>query len=96
MLPAELLYDLRRDPDCVNNLASDSALAKVKNELSERMTAELKQQEDPRMFGRGEVFDKYPSASKPGFYDRYLRGEKPKAGWADPDDAEPNPIEPTP
>lgn len=96
MRPSEELYDLRTDPDCTQNRAGEPAWARTKTDLSERMIAELKRQEDPRMFGRGEVFDKYRSVSNPDFYDRYLRGEKPKAGWADPDDAEPNPIEPTP
>ena len=58
------------------------------------MTNELKAQGDPRMFGRGEVFDRYPIAmpDSRGFYDRFIRGENPKAGWVSPGDFEKEPI----
>ena len=55
----------------------------------------LKAQGDPRMFGQGEVFDRYVHANPAhvGFYERYLRGEKLQAGWVSPSDFEPRPLD---
>lgn len=87
------LYDLARDPDCVRNLADDTAVAGQQSQLLARMEAELKRQGDPRMEGRGRVFDEYPPTQGAGFYERHRRGERPKAGWVEPTDFEPAPIE---
>ncbi len=91
--PAEELYDLSRDPDCLHNLAEQPDRAAIKTRLQERMFAQLRQQGDPRMEGRGHVFDEYPhaSAAHRNFYERYLRGEKLQAGWVNPTDFEPQP-----
>lgn len=67
MRPAVELYDLRRDPDCVDNLADQPRQARVLRRLEARMVAELKAQGDPRMFGRGAEFDAYPYAFPPGW-----------------------------
>jgi len=58
--PAEELYDLRQDPDQLNNVAADPSYAKVKEELAARLMAELKATNDPRVTGSGDVFDTYP------------------------------------
>jgi N-sulfoglucosamine sulfohydrolase len=92
--PAEELFDLKNDPDCVNNLASAPAQQARRAALETQLIEELKQQRDPRMSGHGEVFDRYPYAGKErGLYDRYLKGEKLNTGWVNPTDAEPGPIE---
>ena len=52
----------------------------------------LKDQGDPRMFGQGHVFDAYPPTSGDGFYEQYMRGEKPPAGWVNETDFEIGPI----
>lgn len=91
--PAEELYDLTRDPDCVTNLAADPAHAARRTQLEQAMVAKLKAQGDPRMGGRGEIFDRYPIATdSKDFYGRWSRGEKPRAGWVSPTDFEPEPI----
>jgi arylsulfatase A-like enzyme len=54
----EELYDLTTDPYCLHNLAHDPNWRARRIELETAMTAELKQQADPRMFGRGDEFDK--------------------------------------
>jgi len=59
--PADELYDLTADPDCVVNLAADPARAADVRRLREELFAELTRQEDPRVLGRGDVFDEYPS-----------------------------------
>lgn len=93
--PAEELYDLKRDPDCVRNLAADPAFTERKRQLEQQMTGELKSQADPRMFGRGEVFEQYPyaNAGQRNFHERYLKGEKLKAGWVEESDFEKPPLD---
>jgi N-sulfoglucosamine sulfohydrolase len=87
---AEELYDLRSDPDCLRNLALSAETASTRAALTNALFAELKQQGDPRMFGRGEVFDQYLHASPGhvGFYERFMGGEKLKAGWVSETDFE--------
>ena len=90
--PAEELYGLLNDRDCVRNLASDPAHASRLETLRKRMEAELKTQNDPRMFGRGDVFDKYKPTAGAGFYEKLMRGEKLQAGWVNASDFEKEPI----
>jgi hypothetical protein len=58
------------------------------------MEAELTAQGDPRMLGRGQVFDQYQPTSGAGFYEKHMRGERPNAGWVNPTDFEKEPIQP--
>ncbi len=58
--PAEELYDLNNDPNQLNNVATNSEYAKIKNRLTSLLTAELKATKDPRILGKGDTFDKYP------------------------------------
>jgi hypothetical protein len=58
---AEELYDVTKDPDCVNNLAGDPNHAANKKMLRAQMEAELTAQGDPRILGRGDIFDFYPN-----------------------------------
>jgi len=93
--PPEELYDLAKDPDCVVNLAlSDTASDEVK-QAQQRLFSLLRDQEDPRMFGNGKVFDEYEHASQAnvGFYERYLKGEKVNAGWVIESDFEARPLD---
>jgi arylsulfatase A-like enzyme len=62
--PAEELYDLSTGADCVHNLAQDAKLAAKTKELREKLFAELKRQQDPRILGQGDLFDGY-SGTKP-------------------------------
>jgi N-sulfoglucosamine sulfohydrolase len=55
--PAEELYDIVKDPDCVNNLARDLKHAQTKRELQQRMYDMLREEGDPRMLGNAEFFD---------------------------------------
>ena len=93
--PADELYDLHKDPDCVTNLAGQPEHAARQAALQQQLFAELKQQEDPRLLGKGAEFDAYPYANERerGFYDRYLKGEKPRAGWVNESDFEQAPME---
>lgn len=57
--PADELYRLSDDPETVNNLAGDLALAPVVEELRSRMMKMLREEQDPRALGQGAVFDTY-------------------------------------
>ncbi|QTN33903.1 sulfatase [Akkermansiaceae bacterium] len=91
--PGEELYDLKEDPDCVTNLAEDPKLGMMRVILQNIMVAELKQQADPRMFGKGDIFDNYKPTSYPGFYERFIKGEKLPTGWVKPSDYEKEPLD---
>ena len=57
--PEEELYDLNKDPDELHNVAEDPAYAEIKNELADALMQKLKETNDPRAFGKGDVFDHY-------------------------------------
>ena len=58
--PPEELYDLRKDHDQVNNVASDPAYATKKKALAERLMKILADAKDPRVVGEGKTFDQPP------------------------------------
>jgi N-sulfoglucosamine sulfohydrolase len=62
--PADELYDLAADPDCVRNLAAEAGHRADVDRLKAALFAELERQEDPRVLGRGDVFDTYHSPQK--------------------------------
>jgi N-sulfoglucosamine sulfohydrolase len=64
--PQEQLFDLTTDPDCVKNLANDPSFAATAKSLRESLFTQLRQQEDPRALGKGEVFDQYISPKDRG------------------------------
>jgi hypothetical protein len=57
---AEELYYLPDDPYCIKNLSNDEEHITMKDSLKYTMQAELKKQNDPRMFGEGYIFNTYP------------------------------------
>ena len=63
--PAEQLFNVADDPDCVMNLIADAPHAKTATQLRDRLMTELKRQNDPRVAGSGDQFDRYPSVKKP-------------------------------
>ncbi|WP_010137145.1 sulfatase family protein [Ochrovirga pacifica] len=56
--PKEELYNIKKDPFCMNNLAADKKLSKLKKKMKTALFKELKTQGDPRMFGNGAIFNK--------------------------------------
>lgn len=58
--PAEELYDARKDPDEMTNLADDPAFAEVKARLAQRLLKTLTDAQDPRVAGDGLKFDRPP------------------------------------
>jgi len=47
--PAEELYDVRKDPDMIDNLAGKIEFASIKKNLSDRLITELTRAKDPRV-----------------------------------------------
>ncbi len=68
--PAEELYDLQKDPDQLQNLASDAAYRQVLERLSRQLLGELERTGDPRI-GDGDRLEAYPyygnGPIKPGY-----------------------------
>jgi hypothetical protein len=86
----EELYDLKHAPECLTNLVGRSVYATAVAQLRAQLLSELKQQEDPRVLGRGHIFDEYPTADVAvrGFYERHQQGELMKTGWINASDFE--------
>jgi hypothetical protein len=66
--PAEELYDLRRDPEQLNNVVGVPDYAAARKELAAALQAELAATGDPRALDAGDVFDRYP----------YYGGQQPR------------------
>jgi arylsulfatase A-like enzyme len=81
--PENMLFRLSDDPRCVRNLAHDPAFAPVMNELRERMLTVLKNEQDPRALGNGDVFDtyKYLGSRRKG-YETWLAAQQEKVSEA--------------
>ncbi len=58
--PAEELYDLAQDPGQVVNVAGEPRHAATRKRLAARLAQELIAMEDPRLDGRGALFDAQP------------------------------------
>jgi N-sulfoglucosamine sulfohydrolase len=93
--PGEELYNIKTDPGCMENLAGEAAFDSAKAALRKQLFDELKAQGDPRMTGAAAFFDTIPYVDKrtSGFYERFMVGEKMKAGWVNDTDFEVGPVE---
>ncbi|MCH7728827.1 MAG: sulfatase, partial [Planctomycetes bacterium] len=60
--PREELFDLKKDPHQMNNVAADPAYAKILAELRQRLLGELKRTGDPRLVADGKFFETPPMA----------------------------------
>jgi N-sulfoglucosamine sulfohydrolase len=56
------LYDLRKDPDEMNNVAEDPSYAAVRKEMTDRLFTILRETGDPRMTDDGKYFETPPLA----------------------------------
>jgi arylsulfatase A-like enzyme len=90
--PGEELYNISSDPECMINLAADQGYYPMKQRLRGQMLQKLREQEDPRILGNGDIFDNYPYSSETvkDFYNRYMKGtiSRKSAGWVDSTDFE--------
>lgn len=95
MRQGEELYDLSTDPHCAHDLARESVQASRLAQMVAEMEALLRQQGDPRMHGRGQIFDEYRPTMQADFYERHRRGDPTaKAGWVSETDFEKEPLKP--
>ncbi len=60
--PREELYHISQDPHEVKNLANDPRYATIQDQLRERLMAELKRTQDPRLDHDGAFFETTPMA----------------------------------
>jgi arylsulfatase A-like enzyme len=58
--PAEELYDNRKDPDQLNNLASDPDHAAIRDTLKNELFKQLSESNDLRLLNRGDEYEKIP------------------------------------
>ncbi len=57
--PAEELYDLKKDPDQLKNVANDPDYAEAKKKLGTQLMTALKATADPRATDQGDFFDEF-------------------------------------
>jgi len=92
----EEFYNISKDADCMTNLASNPDYAELKRKMKTRMETMLKAQEDPRMFGKGDIFNSYGYSEERAwnYYERFMAGEFTieTTGWVNPGDAEKAPL----
>lgn len=73
--PAEQLYDIMNDPECLYDLSGNPDYDTIRKVLKEKLDAELKKQGDPRMSG-SKIFDSYPRYSQMRNFEGFqTRGE---------------------
>ncbi|SIN71781.1 Arylsulfatase A [Singulisphaera sp. GP187] len=76
--PADALYRLTDDPECVRNLASDPAYTTVMATLRDQMVSMLRQEQDPRALGNGAIFESYKYVGpRAKGYDAWLKAHNP-------------------
>jgi arylsulfatase A-like enzyme len=88
--PEETLYDIKRDPDCIENIAQNSKYSFIKDSLRKVLIEDLTKNKDPRVLGYGDLFDNYTYAEKRtrNFYERYMNGESLDSDWVNSSDFE--------
>ena len=93
----EEFFKISEDIECITNLAYDEEYAEIKEKMKARMEAMLKEQEDPRMFGNGDIFNSYGFARERGwnYYERFMAGEFTieTTRWVNPGDEEEEPLD---
>ena len=63
--PQEELYDLSKDPDYMENVACKGEYSEIRADLSRRLMAVLREQDDPRVTESPPRFDRPPFAGPP-------------------------------
>ncbi|MEE2639544.1 MAG: sulfatase [Planctomycetota bacterium] len=89
-------FDLQQDPACMVNLVDQPTSRSDRLAMEKQMIRELLQQNDRRMIGKGDYFEKIPYVNRDAnFYNRFIKGEKLNAGWVNRSDFEKeNPADP--
>ena len=86
------MYDLKKDPDCIENIAKFDKYTSLKDSLRKILVKDLTKNKDPRIIGEGDIFDNYIYAEKRtrNFYERFMNGESLDSDWVNPSDFEKN------
>lgn len=83
-----LLFN-KKDPNCMVNLIQKKEYTCIKDRMEEEMTRRLLDQKDPRMYNKGDIFDKYPDTSEAhDFWHRIRNGERVPTDWINISDFE--------
>lgn len=86
---SEELYNIKKDPFCMTNLADHITFKVLKEKLKSEMEGKLLRQNDLRMKGFGHLYEANPFTSNGDFYDRFMAGEETSSGWVNDSDFEP-------
>jgi uncharacterized sulfatase len=62
--PGEELFNIKKDPACLNNLALDPAFLKVTQKYRDEMSSFLKETGDPRANANGDIWESYRRYSR--------------------------------
>ena len=93
----EEFYNISDDDECMINIASNPEFSELKQQMKTRMEEMLIEQEDPRMFGNGDIFNSYGYSIEKAwdYYERFMAGEFTieGTGWVNPGDQEEGIIE---
>ncbi|HAY81962.1 MAG TPA: heparan N-sulfatase [Planctomycetaceae bacterium] len=73
--PRDELFDIRKDPGCLHNLAAQPAFQEIKTTLSRQLMEYLRQTGDARVLGTGDVWESYPRVSSLRWF--------PQPSWVD-------------
>ncbi len=82
--PNEELYDIKKDPYCINNLINTNKGRKIADKLRKKMFSELKKQGDHRIMGDSLYYEKMPyfDTTHRNYYNRLMNGEEIRfPGW---------------
>ncbi len=86
--PADELYRLTDDPECVRNLANDLAFRPKMEAMQREMMEMLVKEGDPRALGKPEVFDTYHYVgNRAKAYDTWLKEKAGDGSLPDPKSA---------
>ncbi|MDR2499261.1 MAG: sulfatase [Tannerellaceae bacterium] len=87
---SEELYNIAADKDCTSNLVDMPDFLQLKQEMQTELLSLLAEQADPRMDGKGAIFDNYPyMGAERMVWNRMKEGEKIKLGFVNESDYEP-------
>jgi len=76
--PLAELYDVSKDPECINNLALNPEHTERMKAMKQELFERLEQQGDLRMLGKGEWYEReniYWLEKERNYYSRFMKGE---------------------
>ena len=85
------MFNIETDRECLNNIADVARYAELRAQMEQTMSESLHTEGDPRVRGKGDLFDEYPYANvrERNFYRQYLDDPNSvSAGWVNPSDFE--------